>query len=52
MLMKFIFMSIPVNVMRNKMQLSVAMDINNESGGHRYTLRIEMTCEGMSTVTV
>ena len=52
MLMKFIFMLIPVNVMRNKMQLSVTMDINNRSGGHKYIAHIEMACEGMSTVTM
>ena len=43
--MKFICMSIPVNVMRKKMKLSVAMNINNGSGGHKYIMRIEMAYE-------
>ena len=43
--MKFICISIPVNVMRNKMKLSVAMDINNGSGGHKYIMRIETAYE-------
>ena len=43
--MKLIFISIPINVMRNKMKLSVAMNINNRSGGHKYIMRIEMAYE-------